>query len=108
MQTDTSKNKSFILPNVPDLCEIHFDTRVVDLLKEFSKKRQPRKEKLKEAYFELKQELGRRPTYLELHLTGGHQGKEYGQEFNSYFGFLNWAENYIIGRGRSINVMPTG
>lgn len=92
LQSVNPIRKAFVLPNVPDLCEIHFDTRVVDLLKEFSKKRQPRKEKLREAYLELKQELGRRPTYLELHLTGSQQGKEYTQEFKSYFGFLNWAE----------------
>lgn len=93
LQSANPINKAFVLPNAPDLCEIHFDTRVVDLLKEFSNKRQPRKEKLREAYLELKQELGRRPSYLELHLTGGQLGKEYSQEFKSYFGFLNWAED---------------
>jgi hypothetical protein len=76
---------------MPANCQVTFDVKVIDLLKELSKKRQPRREKLKDSYFELKQELGRRPTYLELHLKGSSTSSEYSQEFKSYVGFLNWA-----------------
>jgi hypothetical protein len=44
------------------------------------------------AYFELKRELGRRPTYLELHLQGNAPSQEYKQKFKSYVGFLYWAD----------------
>ena len=43
-------------------------------------------------YMALKQELGRRPSYLELHLKGGSESTFYKQEFKSYVGFLLWAD----------------
>jgi superfamily II DNA or RNA helicase/HKD family nuclease len=81
-----------IIPSVPEGCLIDFDIKVIDLLKELQAKKQPRKEKLLNAYQELKRELGRRPTYLELHLQGNASSQEYKQEFKSYVGFLYWAD----------------
>lgn len=81
-----------IQPTLPEFCEINLDVNVIDLLKEMSRKRQPRREKLLNDYLELKKELGRRPTYLELHLQGRSDSPQYKQEFQSYFGFLKWAE----------------
>jgi len=75
----------------PPNCHIELELGVIDLLKELAAKRQPRREKLYSAYLDLKQELGRRPSYLELHLQGSVPSKEYRQEFGSYVGFLNWA-----------------
>ncbi|SEN00997.1 hypothetical protein SAMN05192533_10834 [Mesobacillus persicus] len=66
---------------------------VIDLIQEMSRKRHPRKDKLHNDYFSLKQELGRRPTYLELHIKGGSESIQYRQDFNTYFGFLKWAED---------------
>ncbi|MGF7048396.1 hypothetical protein J2T13_002904 [Paenibacillus sp. DS2015] len=40
----------------------------------------------------MKQELGRIPTYLELHLHGNSGSQQYRNEFGSYIGFLHWAE----------------
>lgn len=80
-----------LIPVIPDFCKWEMDIQAINLLKEMAKKRQPRKEKLKDAYLELKQELGRRPTYLELHLHGNADSKSYKQEFKSYVGFLYWA-----------------
>lgn len=79
-------------PVVPELCEIQLDLQVIDLLKEMARKKQPRKEKLLDDYQSLKLELGRRPTYLELHLQGASESIQYKQEFKSYYGFLMWAE----------------
>ena len=56
-----------------------------------ARKKHPRRQKLYDDYFALKQELGRRPSYLELHLKGGSKSSFYKQEFNSYVGFLLWA-----------------
>jgi superfamily II DNA or RNA helicase/HKD family nuclease len=80
-----------IIPSVPEGCLIDFDIKVIDLLKELQAKKQPRKEKLFNAYHELKRELGKRPTYLEIHLNGKAPSQEYKQEFKSYVGFLYWA-----------------
>jgi superfamily II DNA or RNA helicase len=81
-----------IIPSVPEGCLIDFDIKIIDLLKELQAKKQPRKEKLLNAFYELKRELGRRPTYLELHLQGNAPSQEYKQEFKSYVGFLYWAD----------------
>ncbi|MCZ0757110.1 DEAD/DEAH box helicase family protein, partial [Anoxybacillus sp. J5B_2022] len=89
---ETSKKREKLLPTVPELCEMDLDVRVIDLLEEMRRKRQPRREKLLYDYQELKQELGRRPTYLELHLHGRSEAKEYRDEFKSYVGFLYWAD----------------
>lgn len=78
-------------PVVPELCELHLDLQVINILKEMERKKQPRKEKLLEDYKDLKLELGRRPTYLELHLQVASESIQYRQEFHSYYGFLFWA-----------------
>lgn len=92
---DTARNEGKakkIEPRVPINCELNLDLQVVNLLKEMARKRSPRKEKLLNDYFELKNDIGRRPTYLELHLKGLSDSTHYKQEFNSYVGFLSWAK----------------
>lgn len=69
-EEERSGARAALDPVVPEGCLIHLELGVVDLLRELTLKRQPRKEKLIHAYSELKQELGRRPTYQELHLHG--------------------------------------
>ncbi|TYR81842.1 DNA helicase [Priestia megaterium] len=89
---ELSKKKGAVIPTIPANCQLQIDTKAIALLKEFTKKRQPRKEQLKAAYIQLKQELGRRPMYIELHRNGNEKSIAYKQEFKSYAGFLNWAE----------------
>lgn len=86
-----AQGRNFASITAPPNCVINLEVDVIDLLKELATKRQPRKERLCTAYFELKQELGRRPSYLELHLQGRADSREYRQEFGSYVGFLYWA-----------------
>jgi superfamily II DNA or RNA helicase/HKD family nuclease len=91
--TERSGNgKGKTKPVVPTGCHIELDVQVIDLLEEMKRKRQPRREKLLFHYKELKQELGYRPAYLELHLQGRSEAAEYKQEFKSYVGFLYWAD----------------
>lgn len=85
------KNAKKFHPTVPAFCEVNLDLQVIDLLKEMISKKHPRRDLLLGAYSTLKQELGRRPTYLELHLKGAADSVQYKQEFNSYLGFLEWA-----------------
>ncbi|CAM3710925.1 DEAD/DEAH box helicase family protein [Mesobacillus zeae] len=87
-----SRNGQIVEPTVPQTCELNLDIKVIDLLKEMARKRQPRRDKLYEDYMQLKQEIGQRPTYLELHLKGGSDSVHYRQEFKSYIGFLEWAD----------------
>ncbi len=89
---DRKKKVSEIQPEVPIGCFIDLETQVVNLLEEMARKRQPRKQQLYDSYFKVKQELGRRPRYLDLHLKGIADTSQYKQEFSSYIGFLSWAE----------------
>ncbi|MEH7749474.1 DNA helicase, partial [Neobacillus drentensis] len=92
-ETQPSEGKARkIQPTLPNSCELNLDVNVVNLLKEMSRKRHPRREKLFNDYMDLKRDLGRRPSYLELHLKGASDSPQYKQEFSSYFGFLKWAE----------------
>lgn len=81
-----------IVPVVPLNCEINLETSVINLLDELSRKKLPHRDRLLRDFLDLKQELGRIPTYLELHLYGNSNSWEYKNEFGSYFGFLHWAE----------------
>ncbi|SIQ01601.1 Superfamily II DNA or RNA helicase [Peribacillus simplex] len=93
--TNLSKQKTkTIEPVVPELCEIELDIQVINLLKEMTRKKQPRRDKLVNDYHILKQELGRRPSYLELHLKGASDSPQYRQEFSSYYGFLEYAKEF--------------
>ncbi|PLR92045.1 DEAD/DEAH box helicase family protein [Bacillus sp. T33-2] len=87
---DESKTRN-IQPRVPELCEMNLDVKVIDLLHEIARKKHPRRDKLLNDYLILQQDLGRRPTYMELHLKGWSESIQYRQEFKSYAGFLNWA-----------------
>ena len=88
---EDKKKNVIIEPAVPQLCSFDLDVQVINLLEEMARKKHPRRQKLYDDYFSLKQELGRRPSYLELHLKGGSESSFYKQEFKSYVGFLLWA-----------------
>lgn len=82
------KGKANVIPTTPASCSLNLETKVVDLLAEMARKKQPRKDALKDAYYELKYEMGRRPSYLELHLHGRMGAKAYYDEWKSYHRFL--------------------
>ncbi|MGV2622916.1 UNVERIFIED_CONTAM: DEAD/DEAH box helicase family protein [Halobacillus marinus] len=86
------KKSVSIVPRVPEGCEIHMETETIQLLEELLRKRSPRKERAIQTYYQVKQDLGRRPTYLDLHLHGSIESKEYKQIWKSYAGFLTAME----------------
>ncbi|WP_211748450.1 DEAD/DEAH box helicase family protein [Paenibacillus sp. Marseille-Q4541] len=94
-EENSKKKKETFLPAVPEGCSLEFDLQAINLLKELHLKRQPLKEKLHSAYLDVKQQLGRRPSYVELHLHGGMNSKQYRQQFGSYVGMLSWAEELM-------------
>lgn len=81
-----------LIPEVPENCEIDIETEVIDLLTELRKKRSPRRERIYQDYLRVKERLGRRPTYREVHLYGKENSKEYRQAFGGYFAFLHTYE----------------
>ena len=91
LRVDDGKTKGNGTQNIlPDGCTVEFELEAKQLLDELLKKKMPRKEKLQHSYQTVKMDLGRRPTYLELHKLGIEESKEYRQEFKSYVGFLAW------------------
>ncbi|TYS18490.1 DNA helicase [Rossellomorea vietnamensis] len=91
-ELDGKRKKGEILPTVPESCAFEIDVKAINLINELAHKQQPRKQQLLAAYREVKQELGRRPTYLELHLKGSIGAKPYYDEWKSYHAFLDWAD----------------
>ncbi|WP_127586126.1 DEAD/DEAH box helicase family protein [Paenibacillus koleovorans] len=87
------KNRTAAIPALSsDVGTLQLDTQVINLLEELSRKRMPRREQLHWDFLDLKNELGRLPTYLELHLQGRADSREYRFEFGSLVGFLSWGE----------------
>ena len=70
-------------------CEMHLATKVIDLLEIMRTKKHPRKALLIASFHKVKADLGRRPTYLEMHLLGSCDSREYKQEYGGYFHFLS-------------------
>lgn len=65
----------------------------VDLLRRLIRRRTPGRDLLADSYHTLKEELHRRPTYLEFHLMSGiPDSRLVQQEFRSYVGMLRWLE----------------
>ncbi|MFP3122814.1 DEAD/DEAH box helicase family protein [Ectobacillus funiculus] len=80
-------------PIVPEGCVLDFELAAVSLLEEMALKKAPRKEQLRDNYFKVKQDLGRRPTYTEVYQDGFIDKYDmYRQEFKSYIGFLHWID----------------
>ena len=84
-----SRTLKQVIPEVPTNCELHLEMQVVDLIKYLVRKRQPRKERLISSYHTLKTELGKRPTYLDMHRYGREDARQIKQEFKSYMGLLH-------------------
>ena len=70
-------------------CVLHFDLEVIDLLEEMTRKNRNYRQQIIDAYFELKLELGRRPTYLEMYLKSHVLELNLSREFGSYVGMLS-------------------
>lgn len=86
------KKKSGVLPTLPENCVLDLEMKVINLLNEMMRKKQPRKEILLANYNRVKEEIGKRPSYLDLHLKGAEPASAYKSEFKSYPAFLNWAD----------------
>lgn len=77
------------IPEVPENCEINLDLEVVNLIKEMKSKNSTRKTRLIHDYYLVKENLGKRPSYLDIHRHGLEISKEYKQVFKGYFSFLD-------------------
>lgn len=72
-------------------CQLNLDVGLIDLLAEMAKKNRNYKQQIIDAYIDLKMELGRRPSYLEMYLQSGFQDINIAREFGSYIGMLKEA-----------------
>ena len=75
-----------IIPNTSSV--LHYDVEVIDLLNEMMRKNKKYKDLIIEAYYNLKMELGKRPTYLEMYLQCGFEDVNIAREFGSYVEML--------------------
>ncbi|SEM93395.1 DEAD/DEAH box helicase family protein [Lihuaxuella thermophila] len=82
------KKGNRIEPAVPELCVFELDTKAIDFLEYYKKNLPSRKQRLIQSYYDVKREIGRRPSYLELHLNGWEDSGGYRQEWGSYADFL--------------------
>ena len=71
--------------------EFHFETAIIDLL-EAMKQNEPIQQRLINAYFDLKAELGHRPTYVEYHLKANEDAQAIQQKFKTYSILLDYAK----------------
>ncbi|WP_042349326.1 DEAD/DEAH box helicase family protein [Bacillus massiliigorillae] len=92
VQNDEKKKVNAGQPIVPEGCHVEIELEAKQLLDELAKKKMPRKELVKQSYEQVKLEIGRRPSYLEVHMKGSTDSRLYKQEFKSYIHFLQWAD----------------
>ncbi|TCI37635.1 restriction endonuclease subunit R [Exiguobacterium sp. SH4S7] len=77
---------------LPDGCTIEFDLHAIDLLKRMVTRSSTRQQQLERNYFMVKEELGRRPSYMELIQRGEYSMDAYRSQWKKdggYVGFLN-------------------
>ncbi|WP_044640480.1 DEAD/DEAH box helicase family protein [Risungbinella massiliensis] len=94
----TGEPKKIYEPIVPELCEFELETKAIDIIKYYKK---PLNNRLIESYYDVKRELGRRPTYLETHLYGREDASKYKKEWGSFAEFL-LAENELNNNEKDI------
>ncbi|WP_100372088.1 DEAD/DEAH box helicase family protein [Bacillus sp. FJAT-45037] len=90
-EVEDKKKRETMIPEVPSSCFIDLETKVIDLMTQLKFKRKPRREEMLSTLQHVREELGRRPTYKELHLQGSFDGSQYRVEFGSYFTMLKEA-----------------
>lgn len=82
--------KDFTRQEWPGDCRVELEFEVIDLLRRLRRgsARHRDQELLKLAYWALKSDLGRRPTYLEFHLQSGVDSTLVRRHYQSFVGFL--------------------
>lgn len=87
--TMTNKADLQAIQSIPETdIVLNLDLEVIDLLQEMIRKNQSYKQKIIAAFEEVKVELGRRPTYLELYLQSGYEDLNVAKEFKTYVQLL--------------------
>ncbi|WP_214815658.1 DEAD/DEAH box helicase family protein [Exiguobacterium sp. s59] len=96
---------------LPNRCTIEFDLHAIDLLKRMVTRSSTRRQQLERNYFMVKEELGRRPSYLELIQRGEYTIDAYRSDWkkdSGYYGFLNRIgelnddENHLFEESKSL------
>lgn len=77
--------------HLPPECAIHLETDVINLIEEMTRKNATYQQNFIMEFERLKLDLGRRPTYLEMHLQSYIPSNKIKHEFKSYVGLLQAA-----------------
>lgn len=88
--SEEHSDKVASITQIPEGCLIELELQVINMLELLYRQKQPVRDRLRAGYMELKREMGRRPTYLELHLFGGVNCNLIVEQFKSYPAFLIW------------------
>ncbi len=71
---------------IPDYCHVNFDLQLIELFEEL-RKRDPLKQRMKDEYFRLKKQLGRRPLRIDIYQGVDIKMREYLKQ--GYLRFLD-------------------
>ena len=80
---------------VPDGCMIDFDMKLIDLFEQMEKQKKPLKERIRQEYLKVEDQLGHRPTRIDLFTYMDPEiidlciSNSQVNLFKDYFGFLN-------------------
>jgi superfamily II DNA or RNA helicase/HKD family nuclease len=87
-EMERKNGKTRFVSSLPEACLFDLDTQSIDLIARYHEQLPLRKRRLVQNYLDVKCRLGRRPTYLEVHLHGWENARGYRQEWGSYAEFL--------------------
>lgn len=77
--------------HLPTNCAIHLEIDVINLIEEMARKNATYKQQFVMEFERLKLDIGRRPTYMEMHLQSYIPTNKIKQDFGSYVGLLQMA-----------------
>ena len=92
---DQGRKKRKIVYEYSTGCEVHFDDAVQEILdRQDAAEMGITKDDLKEAYFALAEELGRKPSRNDLDAEGEYKSSKYAELFGSWMAFLRTVGEY--------------
>ncbi|WP_124728301.1 DEAD/DEAH box helicase family protein [Staphylospora marina] len=100
---ERKKGKTRFVASLPEACLFELDTRSIDLISRYDNDLPLRKRRLIQSYQDVKYRLGRRPTYLELHLHGWEDVRGYKSEWKSYAEFLEFMGELSPAESEAVN-----
>jgi superfamily II DNA or RNA helicase/HKD family nuclease len=102
-EMERKNGKTRFVSSLPEACLFNLDTQSIDLIARYHEQLPLRKRRLVQNYLDVKYRLGRRPSYLEVHLHGWESAKGYRQEWGSYAEFLLYMGELTEAEKQAVN-----